>query len=596
MVRGLWAGWVLLLIGCGDPLDLDGRDGGIHAGGFVDRHGPQLRATGDDLTPCLSCHTPTEGPGACNDCHTEGPDACSVCHRTPDPPHATHADFACGTCHATPAAVGTPGHLEDRGDADVRLVGLAAIAPHVPSYAAGTCANTACHGGPGAADPNPTWGGVRSGPVCASCHGLPPPNHPQDRCDRCHGETIDATGALVAGGPHLDGRVQATDWRALPCDGCHGMAGQPAPATGAHATHLQPAYSAPVACATCHPVPGQVETPGHVDGTVDVIGATFAAGSCTTGCHGLDQPTWKGTAPCGSCHGLPPPAPHPASAECDRCHLVAGPDTTIAQPAGHVDGQLDVHQLGPGDCATCHEARIRPGASHPAHARFACTTCHLPPGPTVADHLDGEAPVLLAAGRFEAGMCSNTTCHGPGVPVWGGAIDGCTSCHGNPPAPHPVGECASCHPAADDARHVNGTVDVVFVQGCDACHGNPPADASHQAHAHPAGSAPVACATCHRVPEDPSDPGHIDPGPAEVTLANGVYALGTCSDTTCHARPGATDPTPAWGDRARQCGDCHGVPPPRHLRGACGTCHAAVAEDYNIRNPALHGDGVVEFQ
>ncbi len=578
------------LAACGDPQALGGRDAGMHPGDFAEGHAAQLRATGHDLAPCYSCHSPTEGPGACNDCHEEGPETCNTCHQAPEGPHRIHQQYQCSTCHAEPATLGTPGHLEDRGDGDVVLT-----APdRRPTYTAGTCADTACHAGPGATDPAPMWGGARSGALCQSCHGMPPPEHPQDRCDRCHGEVIDAAGALIPGGPHLDGQVQAVDWTALACDGCHGMAGEPAPATGAHFAHLQAGNSAPVACATCHVVPAEVEAPGHVDGVVGVLNATFQGGTCAeTGCHGTDQPAWNGTAPCGTCHGNPPPA-HPVG-DCGRCHLSAG----IA--AEHVDGQLDVALLSANNCATCHAGAITPGGSHGAHVRYECVICHVVPGERVATHLDGQSPVVLAAGRFVEGSCADTTCHGIGVPAWGGVLAGCDSCHGNPPAPHPVGDCASCHPAADDPRHVNGTVDLVFRPGCGDCHGNPPADATHQAHAVPDAAAPVACSACHVVPQNVSDPGHIDPGPAEVVLAVGQYAAGqngagTCSDTGCHALPGASDPAPAWGDRARRCGDCHGVPPPRHLEGACGTCHPAVADGYDIRDPARHVDGQVEFR
>ncbi|MCB9550001.1 MAG: CxxxxCH/CxxCH domain-containing protein [Myxococcales bacterium] len=336
--RCLIALGLLALAACGEVEPLEGRAGGTHPAGFAEAagHAAWLRGHGDDLQPCYSCHQVDEGPGACRECHSEGPEACDVCHREPVGAHATHAAFGCATCHVVPAALGAPGHLADQGDADVRLAGLATARGHAPAYAAGTCTDTACHAGPEALNPAPTWEGTLQAPTCQACHALPPSGHPQDRCDRCHAPVVDAAGRLVDAALHLDGRVQAADWRTLPCDACHGSDGNPAPprdlagneatsfrGVGAHQAHLAPASSAPVACATCHVVPRRVDVPGHVEdatpGVAEVVlaaeagpDATYAAGRCAdTRCHGGDTPAWTGDAPCGSCHGLPPEG-HPA--------------------------------------------------------------------------------------------------------------------------------------------------------------------------------------------------------------------------------------------------------------------------------------------
>jgi predicted CxxxxCH...CXXCH cytochrome family protein len=85
---------------------------------------------------------------------------------------------------------------------------------------------------------------------------------------------------------------------------------------------------------------------------------SYAPGSCrNTACHGgsfpvrghdsggtLTTPNWTvvdGTqAACGTCHGLPPPRPHPYySEDCGRCHENMSPDgKTFLRPELHVDG------------------------------------------------------------------------------------------------------------------------------------------------------------------------------------------------------------------------------------------------------------------
>ena len=110
---------------------------------------------------------------------------------------------------------------------------------------------------------------------------------------------------------------------------------------------------------------------GHIDsvrpaelafsGVALAAGATptYENGTCSsTSCHGAvfpenhesggsnTTPRWNrvdGTeAACGSCHGLPPPPPHPyASPEfpCHACHMNIGEDDrTFLYPELHVDG------------------------------------------------------------------------------------------------------------------------------------------------------------------------------------------------------------------------------------------------------------------
>ena len=55
---------------------------------------------------------------------------------------------------------------------------------------------------------------------------------------------------------------------------------------------------------------------------------------------------------CTSCHGNPPPLPHPRTATAASCHptMTAGNNTTITYPAKHIDGNVDVINDQPCDC------------------------------------------------------------------------------------------------------------------------------------------------------------------------------------------------------------------------------------------------------
>src|SRR4029078_5117692 len=63
------------------------------------------------------------------------------------------------------------------------------------------------------------------------------------------------------------------------------------------------------------------------------------------------QPVWTrvdGTQKqCTSCHGAPPPAPHPQNTACEACHADAGPSLTIKTPTQHIDGTVQVTSVHP---------------------------------------------------------------------------------------------------------------------------------------------------------------------------------------------------------------------------------------------------------
>jgi predicted CxxxxCH...CXXCH cytochrome family protein len=179
---------------------------------------------------------------------------------------------------------------------------------------------------------------------------------------------------------HVDGVVDTV----LPdvCSGCHGSSDNLAPPTdtlgnrsasiggvGAHQAHvLGTDRSRAVPCAECHLVPEAVTSEGHLDTPLPAelnfsgVAAAhetlpnYSNGSCQASyCHGADfpgrhesggsltAPAWTvvdgSQVVCGSCHGLPPPPPHPDFAECADCHRNMFDDhRTFRDPELHVNG------------------------------------------------------------------------------------------------------------------------------------------------------------------------------------------------------------------------------------------------------------------
>jgi len=366
--------------------------------------------------------------------------------------------------------------------------------------------------------------------VLAGCAGdtasdtdIPPPNaDPQAGCAiDCHGDdTSNAPPKTVSG---------VTDTTSV--------------GVGAHRVHLNVAatWHRQVQCVDCHVVPAEVGSPGHIDGDgkaevkfamIAGTGATWNGTTCTTACHGSaafggaqPTPTWTrvdGTqATCGSCHGRPPPAPHPTDTNCASCHPMMEVDGTFRDPASHINGTVDV--TGPaatGGCTTCHGSSTGSAppkdlsgdtvntaagvGAHTAHLKTStwhrampCSSCHVVPITADAPgHRDGDNvsevkfDTLNPAAAYTAGTttCSSLYCHGNGRGNTGtaswvtpGAL-GCTSCHAvdgtNMSGDHRrhLGKgikCSQCHMTVVDANrniinanlHVNGLHEVKMANG-----------------------------------------------------------------------------------------------------------------------------------
>jgi predicted CxxxxCH...CXXCH cytochrome family protein len=278
---------------------------------------------------------------------------------------------------------------------------------------------------------------------------------------------------------------------------------------------------------------------------------------------------------CATCHGFPPPPgvvtgaeQHPQSTECATCHPDTVNDNNELLPGGaHLNNNVDVvggHAPGFRD-ASVHGRVANQGAIG------SCTLCH------GADYGGGIAQ-----------SCSG--CHrGSGFADW---QTNCTFCHGAKMQAY-----AGDLPRAAPPQSVTGAT-----ANTDAAVG------AHQKHL---GNGTqyangFTCDTCHVVP---SDLGHIDGTPAELTFharasGNGVtasYNGGTCT-VYCHqpvaGEPG-TDSTPAWSTPPQTlCGSCHPLPPGSgshrlspHLAADCGRCHAGYVRG-TTANKATHVNGV----
>ncbi len=371
------------------------------------------------------------------------------------------------------------------------------------------------------------------------------------------------------------------------------------PGVGAHQQHLRVGrIGFQAVCEDCHRVPKTPWDDGHNDGKTDVTFSARARGdgglaaydpatrTCTnSACHGPRSAAWTREVPraelCGSCHGLPPPAPHPQQRACEACHAdVVGSATELKPTNLHLDG---VVQVSAARCDSCHgqgDAGAPPRSldggtsptqrgvgAHTAHLSggsiskpVPCATCHLVPERLATPrHPNGglaEVSLTVDGGRYDvqATTCA-VTCHsrfdGGASPAWTapGPL-ACDGCHGAPPpAPHPpVANCALCHPNATGAlgrqvmsreQHVDGVVQVQVPTACDGCHGSnaqaaPPRDAqgntatsargvgAHRSHVVGRGLARVVqCEECHVVPATTVAPGHLD-GVAQVRFSGAV--------------------------------------------------------------------------
>ncbi|MFH1811425.1 MAG: CxxxxCH/CxxCH domain-containing protein [Pseudomonadota bacterium] len=344
------------------------------------------------LKECWDCHGTEDNQGA-PPASVDGSTDRSVvgvgAHTAHVQGNVYSAGVSCADCHRVPTLLGDPGHLGSELPAEITFGAVASADGAHPTWngetSPPTCSNVYCHGSTleGGTNLNPSWTQAEAlGLECDACHGNPPPApHPQNTaCEVCHpGTAADRDHVIASSGLHVNGVVDVP----TACNGCHGDATSAAPprgvdgassttqhGVGAHRAHVEdsPIRQA-LACEACHVVPLSVNSPGHLDDSpAEVVFGALARSdgaspewngsadppTCSAVyCHGASlaggvatSPTWThvdgSQAACDSCHGNPPPAPHPQVLSCEICHpRTAGPGPVIRIENGtHIDGEI----------------------------------------------------------------------------------------------------------------------------------------------------------------------------------------------------------------------------------------------------------------
>ena len=267
----------LLIISCSDlreDIPASAPELSLHKDGNTDPtspnfHGNLVSDNKWDMKPCQQCHASNYSGGtagaSCLNCHKspEGPEACNTCHGDFSDPtkiappralngailssergvgaHTKHlsennlrAAIDCTECHTVPSSFLDPIHIDKSPGAELVFGNLTKQSTNVPTgfnyqpglgnfnpnpsfdIAAGTCANTYCHGyfKNGNIDNIVAFTAQSQGSACGSCHGDPTTGNPLPKTPSqggvhppnqncalvyCHGDVvaIDSTTAQI---------------------------------------------------------------------------------------------------------------------------------------------------------------------------------------------------------------------------------------------------------------------------------------------------------------------------------------------------------------------------------------------------------------
>jgi predicted CxxxxCH...CXXCH cytochrome family protein len=516
------------------------------------------------------CHGATLDAGgkATQPSWTGGTLGCDACHGFP-PGRQHSTSTACNTCH--------PGTVKPDGTIDV-AGGL---------HADGIVESTQGHA-PGWADPGKHGDAAKSGlGACRTCHGqnLDGVGGTASSCTSCHaaaGYASWQTNCTFCHGTKTKSYTTAGLSGAAPPRGSRGETTTTARQVGAHQRHLAGGAIGPaIACAECHAVPADL---AHLDRSARV---TFGAGAARRGatpvwngttcqsayCHGATlkggsntTPSWTGgpsQTTCGTCHGVPPPAPHSTSTTCGSCH--DGYTSTTVNASLHLNGSVE----SSGGHAAGWAAKDQHGYAANRQGLSACTRCH---------------------GTDYDGGTSGTSCNACHTAKgWAGWQTNCTFCHGTRATTYTGSNLSSAAPPVGTQGETTPSSMAV---------------GAHQKHLSGGAIGPaVTCATCHAVPTSLA---HVTGTP--VVTMTGAAAVdgvspswsataGTCS-TYCHGASlkGGTKTAPTWtgGSSQTTCGACHGIPPPspHSSSTSCASCHTGYTS--SAVNASLHMNGKVD--
>jgi predicted CxxxxCH...CXXCH cytochrome family protein len=314
---------------------------------------------------------------------------------------------------------------------------------------------------------------------------------------------------------------------------------------------------------------------------------TWTGTTCTNYCHGsslaaggtITAPSWTGGTTqdaCGTCHGVPPPAPHSTSTACGSCHM--GYTSTTVNLANHINGTLEVTSTHPAGWVAANQHGYQANLTGLA----GCKSCH-------GANLDG-------VGGSTSVSC--TACHTTsGFANW---ATNCTFCHGN------RGTGRQSPPVDIQARSVATNVSV----------------GRHDKHVATTLMTPIPCTECHaaRTTSVITDTAHVDGnGIAEVafgtlartgnktpTYTRTSATAATCGSTYCHGNftGGSGTTARSWvSTTAMTCTSCHGNPPSTGEHSthqsrsiACSQCHGTgftrTGTATGTVNAALHVNGL----
>jgi len=272
------------------------------------------------------------------------------------------------------------------------------------------------------------------------------------------------------------------------------------------------------------------------------------------------------------------------------------------------------------NCQQCHAQDFNGGATG-----VSCVNCHQ----SITIHKTGinneSSPNFhgdfIRHHNWDLTDCSS--CHGES---FGGGLSSpsCLPCHSSPGGP---ASCNTCHGSTDNPNRIAPPLDInnnssTAIKSIGA----------HSVHLYEntLGNS-VPCSSCHTVPQQVNDPGHVDSDlPAEVILKDLAAAFGasnaaydssaaTCSNTYCHGsfqffrdsadatnrfayssdKMTGNNQTLMWTNTDEfeiECGSCHGLPPEGHIPApitACYTCHQGVVdENGNIIDKSKHINGI----
>lgn len=458
----------------------------------------------------VTCHADPYSAG-----HITTPDwgttaGCSACHSSnpigaTGPNTGSHSipghNAACTECHATgTTATATPSTGHADGNIDVINGYPTNVTKHAAGTYTGTCSTATCHPnvyGSGSAT-TPVWGTTGNG--CSACHAIPiganGPNtgshtaHAGKSCDTCHASGTTSTTAPSDGNGHKDGNVDIYYFnyptnvaKHAPGSGygscstayCHsnGRGSYAAPTWGGtstgcnfchptlsakHAVHTNLATAAygstadnssggayDFGCGNCHPTAAS----SHMNSTVDITlnsthgGVLKSKNNVTNDTTGYTQTAGVSvTCAAAYCHsnGMATPTFYGASVnwyegayagdKCARCHGNSPNTGGKVGSAAH-----SIHTVG------IHYTDIFSGISK-----------KLPQA--------GGSAVNAAHGRNNRSTTINCNiCHATTVAAFANdSNSACIGCHDGNVAPL-KGNAA----IADKSKHVNGTVDISFV-------------------------------------------------------------------------------------------------------------------------------------